>query len=97
MKIKFDDAWTGSDKEKHFWGCAALALIIGLVFMNPWSGVFFAALVALLKDLVWDGLFDRGTCSVQDIVVSMLGTALGGGAAFAAIEKFGYIIAALQA
>lgn len=76
-KFVTNDAWTGKDKNLHFAGCFAIALVVAFFSQVLLYGVIASAAVALLKDIVYDGVMEKGTFSLQDIVVSLVGTAAG--------------------
>jgi len=69
------DAWTGYDKNQHFAIGAAFGMGGTLHAGNRWHGFALGAGVGLLKELAdSDG---RGTCSLQDAAVTILGAAVG--------------------
>lgn len=71
--IKFDDAWTGPDKTKHFVGGALIALLVSFVSQDAFIGFAAYTVVALAKELIYDLAMKKGTCSFQDLVVTMTG------------------------
>lgn len=74
--MKFDDEWTGPDKNKHFIGCAGIAVTLGLVSGWALAG-FVAGCVVGAAVEVYDRVSGKGTSSFQDLVVSCAGSALG--------------------
>lgn len=89
-KIQWSDAWTGSDKDKHFVllavGCFLLSVILTCLTL---SGAFFIAwsitgismtigvLVSMFKEIL--DYYGKGTCSFQDFIVSVAGSVFGAG------------------
>lgn len=59
------------DKLKHFF--VGFFLFAGLsVFMENHLALCITAIVAVLKEIVWDGLMKKGTPEVRDIVYGVL-------------------------
>lgn len=75
--MKFDDAWTGPDKIKHLVGCILIALVVSAVTQDAFDGFVTSALLAAAKEFIYDLAMKKGTCSFQDLVVSVAGGALG--------------------
>jgi putative lipoprotein len=69
------DAWTGPDKTKHFVGGAAIASAVTLATRNPHYGFGAGVAVAIAKE-AYDRT-GRGTCSLQDMAVTVAGAAAG--------------------
>lgn len=74
--MKFDDKWTGPDKNKHIIGGFAISLVVSLVF-GAEIGFAVGAAVAFAKEFVYDLALKKGTCSFQDLVVTLGGSAVG--------------------
>lgn len=64
------------DKIKHFLAGLALSLLAGL-FVAPIYGVWAAVLVGAAKELLYDGLLNKGTVEWWDFVATALGGACG--------------------
>jgi putative flippase GtrA len=77
MKFVWNDAWTGKDKQLHFLGCALVAFLVAIFTSNIFLGFVAGSAVALVKDLIYDLLLGKGTASLQDIVVSLVGSVVG--------------------
>ena len=74
-KFVTNDKWTGVDKNKHFAGGLVIALVGGMVF-SPVVGLVAGAVVAGIKE-IYDAVSEKGTPSLQDFVVTVLGSAIG--------------------
>lgn len=72
----WNDAWSGEDKFLHFFLCYVLVGVLS--FFMPVLIAYFTTLgVALLKEVVYDMILEKGTPSLQDFLVSLLGALLG--------------------
>lgn len=83
MKFVTNDSWVGKDKNLHLAGCLAVTFAVAVLTQVLIYGVIAGVAVALLKDVVYDGLLGKGTFSLQDIVMSFVGVGLGALAYFA--------------
>jgi hypothetical protein len=77
MKFVTNDSWIGKDKNLHLIGCLVATFGVAAFSQVLLYGVIAGVTLALLKDVVYDGLLGKGTFSLQDIVVSFVGVGLG--------------------
>lgn len=75
MKLVTNDKWTGPDKVKHFLGGTAIGLVVAMLSGNPVIGFAAGVVVAAAKE-VYDAQ-GHGTPSLQDLIVTIAGSALG--------------------
>lgn len=78
MKFVTDDSWTGPDKIKHLAFGVAIAFAGGLMF-DPMIGLAAGAGIGVAKE-VYDGVSGKGTASLQDMIVTVVGAAAGAAA-----------------
>lgn len=74
-KLVTNDAWTGPDKKKHFAVGVGIVFAVGMV-ISPVAGVAVSIAAALGKE-VYDSVTEKGTPSVQDFVVTVIGSGVG--------------------
>lgn len=78
MKFVTDDSWTGSDKIKHLAFGVIIAFAGGLA-LDPMIGLAAGACIGVAKE-VYDGISGKGTVSLQDMIVTAVGAAIGAAA-----------------
>ena len=71
------DEWTGRDKNLHFVGGAAIGAAVTLATDKPMYGVAAGAAVGLAKELYDARNRATHTPSTKDLVVTVLGAAVG--------------------
>ncbi|HET8838497.1 MAG TPA: hypothetical protein VFM82_05820 [Flavobacteriaceae bacterium] len=59
------------DLLKHFVFGFFLFVILDLVF-DPWMALMFTAMIALGKEIVWDGILKKGTPEVVDVIYAVI-------------------------
>lgn len=64
------------DKKLHLLAGLALSLVAGLLFTPKW-GLVVAAVIGVLKEVVWDWLLKKGTPEVLDFVATVVGGFVG--------------------
>lgn len=78
---KFDD------KSLHVYAGVAIAMLTGFLLyyfshLAPGGacilGTFTGIAAGIVKELIWDGLLKKGTCSVWDAIATGFGSVLGG-------------------
>lgn len=81
------DEWTGRDKALHFVGGAAIGAAVTLATDKPMYGVAAGAAVGLAKELYDTQHRATHTPSAKDLVVTVLGAAVGSYATHLVIRK----------
>lgn len=71
-----DDAWRGPDKKKHLVVGLSIGAAGALVFKDPRAGFWAGAAAGAAVEL-GSAITRRGTCSLQDFVVTAVGAAAG--------------------
>lgn len=83
-KIKTNDAWTGKDKNLHFVGAWAMMFVFTFfLHLDLQIAMLVAVGIAFLKEIVYDLVMDKGTCSLQDFLVTCAGVV-----AYAVVYKY---------
>jgi uncharacterized protein YfiM (DUF2279 family) len=81
------DEWTGRDKTLHFLGGAAVGASVTLYTDRPMYGIAAGAAVGLAKELYDTQHRSTHTPSAKDIVVTVIGAAVGSYATHIVIRK----------
>lgn len=76
-KFVWNDSWVGEDKDLHFVYAALIVAFVSLITGNYLLGMQVSAAVFTLKEILWDMLLGKGTPSLQDWIISMLGVLVG--------------------
>jgi uncharacterized protein YfiM (DUF2279 family) len=71
------DEWTGRDKNLHFVGGAAIGSAVTLATDKPIYGIAAGAAVGLAKEIYDSQNRDKHTPSTKDLLVTVLGAAVG--------------------
>ena len=71
-----NDSWTSPDKPKHFVAGAAVGAAGTLYFKEPFKGFLLGSAAGIGLE-AFSAATGRGTCTVQDAAVSVLGAAAG--------------------
>lgn len=90
-KCTAHDKWTGHDKQLHFIAGSAIALGVTAQTRDPWKGFAYGAGVGLVKEALDAG--GSGTCSAQDLAITVIGAGVGayfGGKLILAPNYIGY-------
>lgn len=74
-KCTASDSWHGQDKQLHFGGGAAIALLVTAHTRDPMTGFWSGVAVGAGKELL--DATGSGTCSLQDFLVTVAGSAVG--------------------
>lgn len=81
------DEWTGPDKTLHFLGGAAIGAAVTLATDKPMYGIAAGAAVGLAKEIYDSQNRDKHTPSTKDLVVTVIGAAVGSYATHLVIRK----------
>ena len=81
------DEWTGRDKTLHFLGGAAVGAAVTLYTDRPMYGIAAGAAVGLAKELYDTQHRSTHTPSAKDLVVTVIGAAVGSYATHLVIRK----------
>lgn len=81
------DEWAGRDKTLHFLGGAAVGAAVTLATDRPAYGIAAGAAVGLAKELYDTQHRSTHTPSTKDLVVTVIGAAVGSYAAHLVIRK----------
>jgi uncharacterized protein YfiM (DUF2279 family) len=76
-KCTSKDRWTGQDKQQHLLMGSVIALAGTVGHKDPWMGFAYGAGAGLLKEAIDSR--GSGTCSAQDLAVTLIGAAIGAG------------------
>lgn len=69
--------YIGFDGCKHIIVSSIIAFILNIL-LSSISAILITILIGIVKEVIYDKIMNKGTCSKKDVIMNTIGTIIGG-------------------